>query len=165
MYPVLSMQANFTHAESRVNLLGPSPSPEDIQDMSMENHITSDTPPAFFFIRLDDAQTLVDGTFHMVKKFIEHRRPVFFWVEEHGGHGGDWSSQVGPALIAWSQTISSKRVVVCDMPDIEHLRIRGGYILNYRLDDNTSDSEVTVLSAALSLIPVLIYILLHWIRG
>lgn len=47
VYPVISMQAPFTHRASRTNLLGRNPDPADLAFLSAERHVTASTPPAF----------------------------------------------------------------------------------------------------------------------
>jgi acetyl esterase/lipase len=44
VYPVITMEQGKTHAGSRLNLLGPDPSPELVALLSNELHVTKDTP-------------------------------------------------------------------------------------------------------------------------
>lgn len=47
IYPVISMQAPFTHRASRINLLGRHPDPATLDSLSPDQHATDRAPPAF----------------------------------------------------------------------------------------------------------------------
>lgn len=47
VYPVITMDASFTHAGSRGNLLGNNPSQALVDSLSNEKQVTENTPPAF----------------------------------------------------------------------------------------------------------------------
>lgn len=47
IYPVISMEAPFTHRASRTNLLGRHPDGAVLDSLSAEKHVTARTPPAF----------------------------------------------------------------------------------------------------------------------
>jgi len=57
VYPVITM-GELTHAGSKKNLLGESPSQETVELLSMEKQVTSDYPPAFVWC--GDADTCVN---------------------------------------------------------------------------------------------------------
>jgi len=48
-YPVISLIAEYTHGGSAKNLLGDSPSPELLRELSSELNVTPQTPPVFLF--------------------------------------------------------------------------------------------------------------------
>ncbi|MVM35453.1 prolyl oligopeptidase family serine peptidase [Spirosoma sp. HMF4905] len=54
VYPVISLTEKIGHAGTRGNLLGPSPSPEQIKLYSNEEHVDSSTPPTFLTHAGDD---------------------------------------------------------------------------------------------------------------
>jgi len=54
-YPVITMDANYTHEGSRTNLIGANPSPELIDLYSNEKQVTADTPPAYICWADDDS--------------------------------------------------------------------------------------------------------------
>src|SRR5690606_10236520 len=54
-YPVITMKDPYTHAGSRLNLLGSDPDPELLARMNTEDQVTPDTPPAFLWSTPDDA--------------------------------------------------------------------------------------------------------------
>lgn len=47
IYPVISMEAPYTHRASRTNLLGRNPAAAVLDSLSAEKHVTARTPPAF----------------------------------------------------------------------------------------------------------------------
>ena len=47
-YPVVTM-GEFTHAESKKNLLGENPPPDLVRELSNELHVTKETPPCFIW--------------------------------------------------------------------------------------------------------------------
>lgn len=47
IYPVITMDASFSHLQSRTNLLGSNPSKALVDSLSSEKQITARTPPAF----------------------------------------------------------------------------------------------------------------------
>ena len=53
-YPVITMDASFTHMGSRDNLLGRTPSQKLVDSLSNEKQVTATTPPAFLFHAKDD---------------------------------------------------------------------------------------------------------------
>jgi acetyl esterase/lipase len=87
LYPVISMQDNLTHADSRRNLLGKSPSKELIDLYSNELQVDAKTPPTFLAHASDDNLVDVDNSI----AFYEHLRHANVPVEMHlfpkGGHG------------------------------------------------------------------------------
>ncbi len=54
IYPVISMDASFTHMGSRRALIGGRPATEDVKYFSNELQVTPDTPPAFLVHSADD---------------------------------------------------------------------------------------------------------------
>lgn len=54
LYPVVSMDEKVTHMESRINLIGKTPSAEQIQAYSANLHVTKDNPPTFITLANDD---------------------------------------------------------------------------------------------------------------
>jgi acetyl esterase/lipase len=47
VYPVITMDASFTHAGSRTNLLGDNPPQELVDSLSNEKQVSANSPPAF----------------------------------------------------------------------------------------------------------------------
>lgn len=62
LYPVITMKDPFVHAGSRKALLGATPSPEAIEHMSLEQHVTKGTPPTFIVSTEEDKTVPVENT-------------------------------------------------------------------------------------------------------
>ena len=52
--PVITMDVTFTHMGSRINLLGTTPTAQDILLYSCEKQVTDLTPPSFIVASSDD---------------------------------------------------------------------------------------------------------------
>lgn len=61
LYPVISMAAGFGHGGSRQALLGEAPSAAAISHYSLENAVTSATPPALLILTDDDTAVLPEN--------------------------------------------------------------------------------------------------------
>ncbi len=106
-YPVITMDASFTHAGSRTNLLGNSPSQALVDLLSNEKQVDAQTPPAFLFHAKDDpgvpyknSQVYRDS---LAKWGISNRLKLF----EKGGHGFGMANGTGGSandsiLSTWS---------------------------------------------------------------
>ena len=87
VYPVISMQDNLTHPESRTNLLGKDPS-QEIKDLySNELQVTENTPPAYITHAADDKLVDVDNSIDFFEALRHHGVPVELHVYPRGGHG------------------------------------------------------------------------------
>lgn len=54
LYPVITMEKEYTHQGSRDNLLGENPSTELVNEYCNEKHVTKQTPPAIMILSADD---------------------------------------------------------------------------------------------------------------
>lgn len=105
VYPVISMQDNLTHKDSRKNLLGATPTKEQIDLYSNELQIDSKTPPTFLVHAGDDRVVLVDNSIAFYQNLIKAKVPAEMHLFPKGGHG--FAGQpidmwVGP-LVKWMQ--------------------------------------------------------------
>jgi len=62
IYPVISMEEGITHKGSQANLLGDSPSMEQIKHFSNELQVNDETPPAFRVHSIDDGAVPVQNS-------------------------------------------------------------------------------------------------------
>jgi acetyl esterase/lipase len=62
LYPVISMDPKIAHMGSRIALLGPQPSDEQVQLFSNELQVTKDTPPTLLIQSADDHLVDVDNS-------------------------------------------------------------------------------------------------------
>jgi len=86
-YPVISMRDEFGHRGSRDSLIGESPSPQAIDEVSCELHVTPATPPCFLWhTREDDVVSFQNS---MLFAAALHRSGVPFEIPvfDKGAHG------------------------------------------------------------------------------
>ena len=87
VYPVISMQDNLTHPDSRTNLLGPNPSKEVIDLFSNEMQVTENTPPTYITHSADDKLVDVDNSIFFFEALRHKNVPVEMHIYPKGGHG------------------------------------------------------------------------------
>ena len=87
VYPVISMQNEITHPDSRAKLLGKSPSKELIDLYSNELQINDSTPSAYITHATDDKLVDVDNSIIYYEKLRHHNVPVEMHLYQKGGHG------------------------------------------------------------------------------
>ena len=87
VYPVISMQDNLTHLDSRKQLLGENPSKEDINEFSNELHIDEKSPPAYITQAADDKTVDVDNSIVYFENLRHKNVSVEMHIYPTGGHG------------------------------------------------------------------------------
>ncbi len=87
VYPVVSMQENLTHLDSRIKLLGRNPSKEDVDLFSNELQVDQDTPPAYITHAADDKLVDVDNSIQYLEQLRHHKVAVEMHIYPKGGHG------------------------------------------------------------------------------
>lgn len=85
-YPVITM-GEFAHAGSRTMLLGANPTPEAIEEMSAELHVTKNTPPCFLWSTSEDKTVPVENTLMFAAALRRQGRLFSLHVYEKGSHG------------------------------------------------------------------------------
>lgn len=86
LYPVISMDS-VTHRGSRDNLLGPTPTAQEIDRYSLERRVDANTPPAFIALSADDRTVPPRNGIGYAEALIEKGVPVTLHVYPIGGHG------------------------------------------------------------------------------
>lgn len=111
-YPVITMDERFTHAISRQELIGDSPSPETVAAYSTELRVTPATPQAFLFHANDDPDVSVTNSLLFHDALRRAGVPAEMHIFRQGGHGFSLRFAVGlPAaqwpdlLLAWMKSI------------------------------------------------------------
>lgn len=87
MYPVISMQKEYTHMGSRNNLLGSKPETALIDLFSIELQINKKTPPAFLVHAADDEAVNVKNTLLYAEALLNAKVDCKKHIFETGGHG------------------------------------------------------------------------------
>jgi dipeptidyl aminopeptidase/acylaminoacyl peptidase len=87
MYPVITMDASFTHMGSRRNLIGENPSEEAVRHFSNELQITERTPPAFLVHSADDKAVPIKNSMTYYESLVKFNIPSELHIFQKGGHG------------------------------------------------------------------------------
>ncbi len=87
VYPVISMQDNLTHHDSRTKLLGTHPPKELIDLFSNELQVNENTPPAFITHAADDRLVDVDNSVFYFEELRHRGVAVEMHIYPKGGHG------------------------------------------------------------------------------
>src|SRR3954463_445096 len=87
VYPVISMDQNITHMDSRKSLLGTDPSAEQVRLFSNELQVTNETPPTLLLHATDDQLVDVDNSIAFYEALRHAGVPVEMHLLEKGQHG------------------------------------------------------------------------------
>ncbi len=101
IYPVISMDPAFMHSGSRKQLLGPSPTPEQIALYSPDKQVAADLPPVFLLHAADDKTVPVENTLAMFTALKAKAIPAEMHVFEEGGHGFGLRFTQDKPVAAW----------------------------------------------------------------
>ncbi|HEX7863063.1 MAG TPA: alpha/beta hydrolase [Verrucomicrobiae bacterium] len=85
-YPVISM-GEITHAGSKRNLLGQSPSEELVRNLSNELQVTTNTPPAFLWHTMEDTAVVPENSMVFAMALQKNKVPYELHIYEKGRHG------------------------------------------------------------------------------
>jgi acetyl esterase/lipase len=87
-YPVISMQnERLVHPDSRRRLLGSSPDPKLLADLSNDTRVTTDTPPTFLAHAADDDKVDAENSLSYCQALLRAGVPAELHLFEKGGHG------------------------------------------------------------------------------
>jgi acetyl esterase/lipase len=105
-YPVITMDASFTHSGSRTNLLGDNPTQKMVDSLSNEKQVTSKTPPAFLFHAKDDGAVPVKNSQAYHDSLAKRGVATELKLYDKGGHGfgladGKGGTPNDPVLATW----------------------------------------------------------------
>jgi len=90
IYPVVSMDAEQTHAGSRAKLIGADATETMVLEHSADRQLTKDTPPLFLVHAEDDAAVTVANSLALHAAARGSGVPVEMHLFEKGGHGFGW---------------------------------------------------------------------------
>ncbi|MDB5105452.1 MAG: esterase/lipase [Fibrobacteres bacterium] len=86
IYPVISMEAPFTHRASRINLLGRSPDAATLSYLSLETQVEGGAPPAFLVHAEADPVVAIANSQAYAEALRRAKVPVEFLAFVQGGH-------------------------------------------------------------------------------
>ncbi|MDB6168678.1 MAG: endo,4-beta-xylanase [Verrucomicrobia bacterium] len=96
-YPVITMKPPHAHLGSRENLLGASPLPAQVDELSAELHVRSDTPPAFIWHTVADNAVPVENALIFAQALQRAKVPFAMSLYENGAHGLGLGTPAQPA--------------------------------------------------------------------
>lgn len=85
-YAVITM-GEYTHAGSRLNLLGEHPSAALVADLSNELHVTPQTPPCFLWHTDGDTAVPAENSLQFAAALRRNGVPFDLHIYQKGGHG------------------------------------------------------------------------------
>lgn len=91
-YPVITMDASFTHMGSRRNLLGENPGQDLVDYYSNEKQVSAQTPPTLLFLSDDDKTVVPKNSIEFYNALKESQIPASMYIFPTGGHG--WGMNV-----------------------------------------------------------------------
>lgn len=86
-YPVITMEADHTHAGSRKNLLGENPPASLVDEFSNEKQVTPETPRAFIVFSDDDKTVPTMNGINYYAALKRNNVPASLHIYPSGGHG------------------------------------------------------------------------------
>ena len=100
-YPVVSMEADIAHMDSRVNLIGAAPSAELVARHSPDRHVTSSAPPTFIVTADDDAVVPAENSIRFYLALKKAGVAAELHVFRDGGHGFSLEHAPGLPVAGW----------------------------------------------------------------
>ena len=101
IYPVITMQKDYTHRGSLHHLLGENPQPELVDLLSNERQVTEQTPPTFILHTTDDAIVPVQNSVQFYLSLVEHDVPAEMHLFGEGPHGFGLAPD-NPTISVWT---------------------------------------------------------------
>jgi acetyl esterase/lipase len=103
IYPVITMRSQaYTHQGSKRNLLGENPSPELVQLLSNEEHVSKQTPPTFLIHTVEDAAVPYENSLLFAAALRKAGVPHELHIYERGRHGFGLAVS-DPILSSWTK--------------------------------------------------------------
>lgn len=91
-YPVIT-SGEFKHAGSILNLLGPDPTVEELQEMSLEKQVSTSTPPTFLWHTVADPVVPVENSLMFASALRKQDIPFEMHIYPNGPHGLSLATQ------------------------------------------------------------------------
>jgi acetyl esterase/lipase len=105
-YPVISLNSEYTHTGSRDNLLGKSPDPKLLDELSNDQKITPQTPPTFLFHTSADRTVPVENSVRFYLALRKAGVPAEMHIFENGAHGAGLAP-TDATLSAWPPLLAN----------------------------------------------------------
>jgi acetyl esterase/lipase len=105
-YPVVMSAAPYAHQGSFRNLLGPSPDPALLDNLSNDRQVTKDTPPTFLFHTNADTTVPAENSVAFYLALRKAGVPAELHIFEPGAHGVGLAMN-DPVLNAWPPLLAT----------------------------------------------------------
>ncbi|MGB6742807.1 MAG: alpha/beta hydrolase [Terracidiphilus sp.] len=105
-YGGLSLQEGIAKPHAMGALLGDNPSPELVEDMSPDKHVTARTPPYFLYATTTDQSVPVLSSVAFYTALVRAGVPAEMHIFQQGPHGTALG-QAYPALSAWPELLEN----------------------------------------------------------
>jgi acetyl esterase/lipase len=105
-YPVISSDPAIAHAGSFRNLLGESPDPKLLEDLSNDLRVTPQTPPTFLFHTNADTGVPAENSIRFYLALRKAKVPAEMHIFENGPHGVGLAMD-DPALSLWPTLLTN----------------------------------------------------------
>jgi lysophospholipase L1-like esterase len=96
IYPVITMKDPFVHKGSRRALLGADPTSEQIELLSIEKQVRSNSPPFFIVATMTDRSVAVENSLQLYQALRNIGVPAELHSYAVGAHGNSRDPQYGP---------------------------------------------------------------------
>ena len=103
LYPVATMSDPHVHAGSRLELLGPAPTPEGIERYSLERMDWTGRPPTFLLHAMDDEAVPVENSLQLLTTLKAAGVPAEVHLFQEGGHGFGIRLIAGKPAAVWPE--------------------------------------------------------------
>ncbi len=100
-YPVIALAGPLAHAESAQQVLGKSPSPEEVRRTSAEAHVSANTPPTILFHAQDDPTVAVENSLAMFSALRAAKVEAELHIFSGGQHGWGLRGIEGKTCAEW----------------------------------------------------------------
>ena len=104
VYAVISMKDGTTDPGSKLNLLGPEPSPSLVENLSNETQVTPETPPTVLVHSADDGVVLIENSHLMLAALQKAGVPSALHEYPRGGHGFGFGPKQTSAPAGWLES-------------------------------------------------------------
>lgn len=104
IYPVVTMEDSFVHKGSRRALFGDNPTPEQIQLLSLEKQVRTNSPPFFLVATMADKSVPVENSLQLYQALRNAGVPAEMHTYAAGSHGDSRDPQYGPTA-KWPQRL------------------------------------------------------------
>lgn len=99
-YPVISLTAEARHKGSVRNLLGDTPDPKLLENLSNEKQVTNDTPPTFIFQTSEDKGVPAENAVAFYLALHKAKVPAEMHIFQNGPHGVGMAKKI-PGTNEW----------------------------------------------------------------